>query len=139
MPVASEFAAHCQELLGAAGPVSLRRMFGGHGYYVDGLFVALSFRDTLYLKTDTTTRGLFEAAGAHPFDYPTQDGQRTVTGYWAAPQDAMESPALMLPWVRLAIASALRAASSRRPAAPRRTAATPRQPVAKKSARGRAG
>ena len=106
----SEFVTHCLELLGALGPARARRMFGGHGLYVDERFIALIIGETLYLKTDDETRPRFEAAGSVPFDYATRDGQRVVMAYWAAPQDAMESPALMLPWARLAMASALRAA-----------------------------
>lgn len=134
-----EFVNHCLELLGALGPARARRMFGGHGLYVDDRFIALIVADTLYLKTDDATREQFRAAGCAPFDYATRDGQRIVMAYWSAPQEAMESPALMLPWARLAMASALRAAASKRPAAPRSTAARPRQAASAKPARGRAG
>ena len=138
MPAApSEFVTHCLELLGALGQPRAKRMFGGHGIYVDERFIALILNDTLYLKADDETRPRFEAAGSVPFDYATRDGQRVVMAYWAAPQDAMESPALMLPWARLAMASALRAAASKRPAATRSTAATPRQPASAKPAAGR--
>ena len=138
MPAApSEFVTHCLELLGALGQPRAKRMFGGHGIYVDERFIALILNDTLYLKADDETRPRFEAAGSVPFDYATRDGQRVVMAYWAAPQDAMESPALMLPWARLAMASALRAAVSKRPAATRSTAATPRQPASAKPPAGR--
>jgi DNA transformation protein len=133
----SEFVTHCLELLGALGPARARRMFGGHGLYVDERFIALIIGETLYLKTDDETRPRFEAAGSVPFDYATRDGQRVVMAYWAAPQDAMESPALMLPWARLAMASALRAAASKRPAAARSSAATPRKPASTSPSPGR--
>ena len=132
-----EFVTHCLELLGALGPARARRMFGGHGLYVDERFIALIIGETLYLKTDDETRPRFEAAGSVPFDYATRDGQRVVMAYWAAPQDAMESPALMLPWARLAMASALRAAASKRPAAARSSAATPRKPASTSPSAGR--
>lgn len=134
----SEFVTHCLELLGALGTPRAKRMFGGHGLYVDERFIALIINDTLYLKADDETRPRFEAAGSVPFDYATRDGQRVVMAYWAAPQEAMESPALMLPWARLAMASALRAAASKRPAAPRSKAATPRQPASASPSAGRA-
>jgi len=133
-----EFVTHCLELLGALGPARAKRMFGGHGLYVDERFIALIIGDTLYLKTDDETRPRFEAAGSVPFDYATRDGQRIVMAYWTAPQDAMESQALMLPWARLAMASALRAAASKRPAAARSKAATPRQPASARPSDGRA-
>jgi DNA transformation protein and related proteins len=96
------------ELLAPAGAVRARRMFGGHGLYVDDLFVAIIAMGRLYLKADDTTRAQFEGAGCEPFEYSAKD--RSVTlGYWSAPAEAMESPALMLPWVRLALQAALRA------------------------------
>ncbi|WP_284616328.1 TfoX/Sxy family protein [Aquabacterium humicola] len=113
-------------------------MFGGHGLYVDELFVALLIGDVLYLRTDDETREAFRAASSAPFDYATRDGQRIVMSYWAAPQEAMESPALMLPWARLAIASALRAAASKRSAAPRKARATAPQAAPLKPASARA-
>jgi DNA transformation protein len=38
--------------------------------------------------------------------------------YWTVPAEAMESPALMQPWARLAISAALRARAARPRAAP---------------------
>lgn len=131
-----DLVAHCLELLGSLGPTRARRMFSGHGIYADELFVALIIADQLYLKADAETRPLFERAGSHPFNYQRKDGERAVMSYWTAPDDAMESPALMQPWARLAMASALRAANSKRPAAARKTAAKPRAtPPAKPRAR----
>lgn len=123
MAASTEFIAHCLELLGAAGTARARRMFGGHGIYLDDLFLALVIEDRLYLKADEPTRPVFERAGCQPFEYARQDGMRAVMSYWTAPDEAMESPAQMLPWARLAIASALRAAHSKAPARPRKTRA----------------
>jgi DNA transformation protein len=114
-----EFVAHCIELLAPVGSVRTRRMFGGHGFYVDDLFIALIAGERLYLKTDAQTRPRFEAAGCAPFVYDTAGGKQVALGYFSAPDDAMESPPLMEPWARHALSAALRA----RAAKPR--AATP--------------
>jgi DNA transformation protein len=130
-----ELAAHSVELLQPLGSVRSRRMFGGHGLYVDDLFIALIAFDRLFLKVDDLTRANFEAAGCEPFVYDGAGKQVTV-GYFTVPADAMESPALMLFWGRLAMEAALRAraakpATKRRPAAARRAgeAAGPAQAV----------
>jgi DNA transformation protein and related proteins len=104
--------AHCLELMAPLAPVRARRMFGGHGLYLDDVFVALIADDRLYLKVDAQSEALFAAAGCEPFVY---DGQgRVITmGYRSAPPDAMESPALMAPWARLAMAAALRARAAK--------------------------
>jgi len=125
-----EFARYCTELLGALGPSRSRRMFGGHGFYVDDLFVALIFQDRLYLKVDDQTRARFEAAGCQPFVYEAK-GERVTIGYFSAPDEAMESPALMLPWARLAMEAAVRARAGK---ARKKTPAAPaKKPPAKKA------
>ncbi|MDE2298313.1 MAG: TfoX/Sxy family protein [Burkholderiales bacterium] len=90
-------------------------MFGGHGLYVDDLFVALILSERLYLKVDTATRPDFEAAGCVPFVYAAA-GKAVALGYFSAPEEAMESPPLMQPWARRALAAALRARAEKAPA-----------------------
>ena len=110
-----QFVAHCLELLASVGTVRSRRMFGGHGIYVDDLFVGLIAFEQLYLKVDASTRASFEAAGCQPFVF--DGGGKSVTmSYFAAPEEAMESPPLMQPWARLALAAALRARALKPPA-----------------------
>jgi len=118
---------HCIELLAPLGSVRARRMFGGHGLYVDDLFCALIASDRLYLKADAGSRPQFESAGCEPFAYQAKDGTHVATGYWSAPAEAMESPALMAPWGRLALRAAVAARALKRPAAkrPAKRAATP--------------
>jgi DNA transformation protein len=81
--------------------------------YGDGVFVAIIAGETLYLKADAQSRARFAQAGSHCFQY-TARGERHSTDYWSAPADAMESPPLMAPWVRLALEAALRAKAPRR-------------------------
>jgi DNA transformation protein len=124
-----DFVTHCIELLSPLGAVRARRMFGGHGLYVDERFVAIISGQRLYLKTDEMTRGTFVAARCTPFEYRARDDKRQVMSYWTAPDEAMDSPAAMLPWARLALAAALRAAIATAPRRPRaRIAATVRTP-----------
>ena len=106
---------HCTELLAPLGAVRSRRMFGGFGIYVDEVFVAIVAADRLYLKVNDQTRPQFEAAGCQPFVYDAKRGA-VALGYWSAPAEAMESPALMQPWARLALQAALAARSLKPPA-----------------------
>jgi len=110
------------ELLEPLGRVRSRRMFGGHGFYVDDVFLALIAGQRLYLKVDEETRAHFERAHCEPFVFEVK-GERITTSYWTVPADAMESPALMQPWARLALAAALRARAAKPPSARRKTAA----------------
>jgi DNA transformation protein len=112
------------ELLQPMGPVRSKRMFGGFGLYVDEIFIAIVAFDRLYLKVNADSRAAFEAAGSEPFVYDSKNGSVSL-GYWTAPADALESPALMQPWARRALQAAL-AARAAQPAAPARKRTAPR-------------
>ena len=116
----SGFVSHCLELLAPLGSTSSRRMFGGHALYVDGLCMALIIQDTLYLKVDDTSRALFEREGCKPFTYTAKNQDIHSLGYYTAPDEAMESPAEMLPWARRGLAAAV---AARAKAAPKKKAA----------------
>ena len=96
-----------RELLEPLGRVGMRRMFGGHGVYLDALFIAIVIDGRLYLKVDDETRGPFEAAGCAPFVYQGKD-KPVEMSYWSAPEEALDSPEQMRPWARMAISAALR-------------------------------
>lgn len=111
----NEFVAHCIELLQPLGSVRSRRMFGGHGLYLDDFFVAIIADEQLYLKTDAENRDRFLAEGCEPFTFQQKDGETVSMSYYRPPEEAMESPSLMQPWARLALDAALRAAQAKQP------------------------
>ena len=127
----SALVSHCLELLSPLGRTSSRRMFGGRALYIDDLCMALIFRDALYLKVNDESRALFERAGCKPFIYETKDGDHQALGYYTAPDEAMESPAEMIPWARRALAAAVAA----RAKAPKKKVATAKAPAKKVSAK----
>lgn len=110
-----EFADHCCELLSGVGPCVARRMFGGWGISTEGLNIAIIAWDTLFLKASANTEAQWRDAGCRPFVYEAK-GKPMQLRYYTAPAEAMDSPALMQPWARLALQAALAARS-----APRRT------------------
>lgn len=128
----SELVDHCRELFAPLGAVRVRRMFGGHGFYVDDVFIALIAGERLYLKVDAQTRPLFEAAGCEPFVYDAA-GKSVSLGYFSAPEEAMESPPLMQPWARHALSAALRARAAKPRAAAPAKKARPRKGSATKA------
>lgn len=106
--MSDDFVDYVMELFGPFGTVATRRMFGGHGLFLDGLMFALVSGDTLYLKADEMNCIEFEQAGCEILSY-ARKGKRARINFYRAPEDAMESPELMLPWARSAYAAALRA------------------------------
>jgi DNA transformation protein and related proteins len=117
-----EFALYCCDLLAGVGPCRARSMFGGFGISTDGLTIALMADlgqgDRLWLKANDETAAQFKAAGGAQFLYPMK-GQLKGLNFFTAPDEAMESPALMLPWARLALQAALTAQAAKAPKEPK--------------------
>jgi DNA transformation protein and related proteins len=119
---------HACELLASLGACKAVRMFGGYGVSVDGMNVAIIAWDTLYLKTNATTEAQWLAAGGKPFIYEGK-GKPMKLNYHTPPDEALDSPALMAPWGRLAMQAALEA---RKPATLKVTAKAKAKPRAVK-------
>ncbi|MDO9030487.1 MULTISPECIES: TfoX/Sxy family protein [Hydrogenophaga] len=107
-PITDPFVLHACELLSCLGPCKATRMFGGYGLSVDGMNVAIIAWDTLFLKTNPETEPQWLAAGGRPFQYEAK-GKTMRLHYHTPPEDALESPALMAPWARLALGAAVAA------------------------------
>ncbi len=107
-PIDHAFALYACELLSSVGPCEAKRMFGGWGISVEGTNIALIVGETLYLKSNAETEPHWIAAGGRAFEYAAK-GKTIKVNYHTAPDDALESPALMEPWARLALEAAVAA------------------------------
>ncbi len=102
------FVDHVLELLQGVGPASARRMFGGHGIFIEGRMLALVADGALYLKVDDASRDEFLHQGLAPFTY-ARGGKTFAMSYHLAPEEALESAEAMRRWGNLAYRAALRA------------------------------
>jgi DNA transformation protein len=98
------------DLLASVGEVTPRRMFGGTGFYKNGIMFALEAYGRLFLKTDEENRQTFIDAGCEPFKFVDKDGHETVMSYWEPPENALSSPMKMKPWALLGVEASLRKA-----------------------------
>jgi DNA transformation protein len=114
----SSFVAFVLELFAPLGRVSARRMFSGHGLFLDGTMFGLVFREQLYLKVDAPSRPQFEALGLPPFTYERK-GTAVSLSFHLAPDSVFDEPAQASHWGRLALVAALRAKAGK-PARARR-------------------
>jgi len=67
MPISEEYLEYVLDQLEELGSVSARKMFGGAGIYLDGLFFALIADDVLYFKVDETNLQDYLTAGSNQF------------------------------------------------------------------------
>jgi DNA transformation protein len=112
------------ERLEALGAVTVRRMFGGQGLFLDGRMFGLIAQGTPYLKVDDATRADFEQTGAEPFTYGKSKSELKPTqlGYYAIPDRVLERDNELLDWAQRAVAVAERAAAKK----PKRKSSRPR-------------
>ena len=113
MPVSKEYLGYVLDQLSCLGPVAHKRMFGGVGFYFDGLFFGLVDDDILYFKVDDNTRTRYEAARTKPF----QPGGETSSqsGYYSLPVNVLEDQDQLKAWAHEAVEVARRKASSKKP------------------------
>jgi DNA transformation protein len=79
------------------------------------VFFGILLDNTLYLKADDRNRGDFERTGSEIFRY-SRKGKSATLNFYRAPEEAMDTPQLMLPWARSAVAAGLRSRAGNRPA-----------------------
>ena len=109
MTASTGFIELLKDLLVPVGALTIKRMFGGAGIYIDGSFIAIVDKDVIYFKTDESTRKAFEAEGTGPFTYDTKHGPGTLNSYWRAPERLLDEPDEMAEWARAALGVARRA------------------------------
>lgn len=102
------FAERLVALLTPLGPVRSRRMFGGHGIFMDDVMFALIAGGVLYLKADAETEEAFREAGSRPFTYRRKDREVSMS-YWRAPEGVADDMAALTPWAERALGAARRA------------------------------
>ncbi|HEX2295419.1 MAG TPA: TfoX/Sxy family protein [Actinomycetota bacterium] len=87
MPNTQGFVDFVVEQLDGLGDVTVRPMFGGHGFYLGRAFFAIVYDDRVYLKTGDATRGWYEEQGMGTFrPHERQD----IKSYHEVPPDAVE-------------------------------------------------
>ena len=107
-----------KDLFEPIGAVSVKRMFGGHGVYLDGLCFAIQSGGEVYLKSDDEAKQLHQDAGSAPFVY-TARGKPMATSYWRLLASAYDDSDELKRWSALALAAARRVAAAK--AKPTRT------------------
>ncbi|MCZ8252791.1 MAG: TfoX/Sxy family protein [Hylemonella sp.] len=112
MPQRSEFLDFVIGQMAGLGVITARAMFGGHGLYCNGLFIAIIADEQLYFKADAQSQPRFEAAGLQRFQYQAR-GKTVQLMYYEAPTEVYDDTRAMSDWGQLALAAAVRA---RRPA-----------------------
>ena len=112
-PAERDFVAYVVESMQILGAVYSKRMFGGHGVYLDGLMFALIADNNLYFKVDAQTKPAFETRGLAAFTF-MRKGKEIKMSYYQSPEDVLDNEESMSHWANMAHAVAVRAANKKR-------------------------
>lgn len=112
-----------RELFSQFGSVSVRRMFGGHGVFADGMMFAIEQNGELYLKADDLTIPKLAAENSEPFVYKAK-GREIALSYWKLPERLYDEPDDFAAFAREAFGAAERAAGGKK----KQTAKTKKAP-----------
>ena len=102
--VSNDYLEFVLEQLAGAGEVAARKMFGGAGLYLEGVFFALIADDVLYFKVDDTNRNDYEAEGMLPFQ--PYKKKKTTMPYYEVPVEVLENGDSVKDWAEKALAVA---------------------------------
>jgi DNA transformation protein len=110
-----------RELFSAFGNVTVRRLFGGAGIFLDGTMFALVHDGIIYLKVDPQSADAFNRQNLAAFGYTTRDGKRELMSYRRMPDRLYDDPEELVDWARAALAAAQRKGRAKRPREGRKT------------------
>lgn len=112
MAVSEEYSRFILERLEFVGDIFAKKMFGGLGIYLNGVFFALVANNLLYFKVDDTNRSDFKDAEMEAF-YPF-GGKSYKMSYYEVPADVIDDDALLRKWADKAFQAAFKNAAKKK-------------------------
>ena len=112
------FGAFVLDQLSALDGVEAHPMFGGAGFYLDGEFFGILYKDRLYFRVSADTIKDYTSRGMKPFE-PFESRKGKSRGYYQVPIEVVESATDLVKWARAA-QQAPRLAATRKATPPSR-------------------
>jgi DNA transformation protein len=82
-----------------SGKVRAKPMFGGYGLYLNAAFFGIVYQETLYLKTDATSRTAYIERKMKPF---RPSPKQTLKNYFEVPIEVLEDRDELAAWAHAA-------------------------------------
>lgn len=99
------FGAYVLDQLSGLDGVEAKAMFGGAGFYRNGSFFGILYKDHLYFRVSTRTMGDYKKRKMKPFT-PFEGRKGTSKNYYEVPVEILESPGDLVSWARKAASAA---------------------------------
>jgi DNA transformation protein len=85
--------------------VEARPMFGGAGFYCDGTFFGILYKERLYFRVSAETIAKYKQHKMKPFK-PFEGKKGSSKNYYQVPVEILESPRDLVAWARTAAKAA---------------------------------
>ena len=108
----SQYSDHVLDCLQPFGDIRCRRMFGGYGFFREGLMFALLANEDLYMKAHDESAKIYQALGSEPFTF-MKHGKPVVMSYWKLPPDMLENLEALERYVEISCEAARAAATKK--------------------------
>ena len=95
------FGAFVLDQLSGLDGVEAKPMFGGAGFYLDGTFFGILYKEHLYFHVTADTIGEYTKRKMRPFT-PFEGRKGTSRKYYEVPLEILESPPDLVAWARKA-------------------------------------
>lgn len=95
------FGAYVLDQLSGLAGIEAKPMFGGAGFYLDGSFFGILYKEHLYFRVSAKTIGEYKKRKAKPFD-PFKGRKGKSLGYYEVPLEILESPRDLVTWTKKA-------------------------------------
>ena len=105
MAVKEEYLEFVKEQLQLIGDFDTKKMFGGIGFFMDGIMFAMIAKGIFRFRVDQANQLDFEARGMEP--YRTKPNTKGMP-YWEVPVDVLENRDELKIWAEKAIEVAVR-------------------------------
>lgn len=106
MAYSQDYLDYILDQLALFGDVQTKKMFGGVGFFFDGLMFGMLGDDTFRLKVDESNIADYEARDMQPF---SSGSKKKGMPYWEVPADVIEDPAALKVWADKSYQAAVKA------------------------------
>ncbi|MEQ8520084.1 MAG: TfoX/Sxy family protein [Cytophagales bacterium] len=100
MAVSENYLSFLKDQLVGIAPFEVKKMFGGYGFFKDGLMFAMVGNDSFRLKVDHTNENDYIAKGMKPY---YSDSKKKGMPYWEVPADVLEDKNQLTIWANKSI------------------------------------
>lgn len=99
------FGAFVLDQLSGLDGVEAKPMFGGAGFYLDGTFFGILYKQHLYFRVSDRTIDDFKRRKMKPFR-PFEGRKGSSKNYYQVPLEILESPRDLIAWAKKAASAA---------------------------------